>query len=510
MTPMNVRGPTGAETWLLSVPPTRRQTRWAIAVAVCQVAALALVAPFARTQLAEINAFIPAFDGVIFVTDLVTSVLLFSQFAIYRLHALVVLACGYLFSALTIVPHALTFPGAFSPTGLLGAGLQTTASLYWFWHLLFPMALLGYGLMKDEKSDLGPAEPSSLAVIVGSVALVVALVCGLTLLGTAGNDYLPVLFAGRTDSTPVVRVAGATIMLVSASAIAVLWLRRRSLLDQWLMIVALATILEMGLGAMFVSGRFSLGFYAGRLFSLLASTIVLVVLLTETTRLYATVARSQEGKIRRLVDANIIGVFMWDFDGRILEANEAFLRIVGYEHEDLVAGRIRWTDLTPPEWRERDSRLIQEHRATGTLQPFEKEYFRKDGSRVPVLIGVASFEEGGSQGVAFVLDLTERKRAEEALRESERKHRQLVESVPCHFWSANPDGQPTYVNQRLRDYFGIRSRQDLKPDIAGTVHPDDVAETVRAVNHAFQTGESFERVHRLRRADGEYLASGTR
>ncbi len=144
MTPMNARGPTGAETWLLSVPPTRRQTRWTIAVALCQVAALALVAPSARTQLAEINAFIPAFEGGIFVTDLVTSVLLFSQFAIYRLRALLVLACGYLFSALMIIPHALTFPGAFSPTGLLGAGLQTTASLYWFWHLLFPMALLGY------------------------------------------------------------------------------------------------------------------------------------------------------------------------------------------------------------------------------------------------------------------------------------------------------------------------------------------------------------------------------
>jgi PAS domain S-box-containing protein len=401
-----------------------------------------------------------------------------------------------------IIPHALTFPGAFSPTGLLGAGLQTTASLYWFWHLLFPMALLGYGLMRDEKSRPGQAEPSLLAVIVGSVALVLTLVCGLTLLATAGNNYLPVLFADRVDFTPAARAAGASTMLLSASAVAVLWLRRRSLLDQWLMIVALAAILEMALGAIFVSGRFSLGFYAGRLFSLLTSTIVLVVLLAETTRLYATVARSQEGKIRRLVDANIIGIFMWDFDGRILEANEAFLRIVGYEHEDLVAGRIRWTDLTPPEWRERDSRLIQEHRATGILQPFEKEYFRKDGSRVPVLIGVATFEEGGNQGVAFVLDLTERKRAEEALRESERKLRQFIESVPCHFWSANPDGKPTYVNQRLLDYFGIRF-EDQKRDMT-VVHPDDVAETERALNHAFQTGESFQRVHRLRRADGEY------
>ena len=85
--------------------------------------------------------------------------------------------------------------------------------------------------------------------------------------------------------------------------------------------------------------------------------------------------REREAKIRRLVDANIIGTFIWDFDGRILEANEAFLDIVGYDDEDLVAGRIRWTDLTPPEWRDRDTRLIQEHKVTGTFQPFEKEYF---------------------------------------------------------------------------------------------------------------------------------------
>jgi PAS domain S-box-containing protein len=124
----------------------------------------------------------------------------------------------------------------------------------------------------------------------------------------------------------------------------------------------------------------------------------------------------REAKIQCLVDSNIIGIFTWDFDGRILDANKAFLHIVGYDHQDLITGSIRWTDLTPPEWRDRDARLLQEHKVTGALQPFEKEYFRKDGSRVPVLIGVATFEEGGDQGVAFVLDLTERKRAEERLR----------------------------------------------------------------------------------------------
>jgi signal transduction histidine kinase len=289
---MIARDPTDVETWLLSLPPTRRQTRWAVVVAVCQITALALLAPFAKTRLAQIDAFIPAFEGVIFVTDLVTSALLFSQFAIYRLRALLVLACGYLFTALMIIPHALTFPGAFSPTGLLGAGLQTTAWLYWFWHLLFPVALLVYGLMKDEKPVPGPAQASSLAVIGRCVALVVALVCGLTLLATAGNDYMPRLSAERVSFTPANDVLGAAATLVCVSALAVLGLRRRSLLDQWLMIVALAAILEMGLAVIFISGRFSLGFYAGRVFSLLTSTVVLVVLLAETTRLYANVARS--------------------------------------------------------------------------------------------------------------------------------------------------------------------------------------------------------------------------
>ena len=123
----------------------------------------------------------------------------------------------------------------------------------------------------------------------------------------------------------------------------------------------------------------------------------------------------REAKIRRLVDSNIIGIFVWDFDGRILEANDEFLRMVNYDREDLVSGRIRWADLTPPDWRDRNNARIEQQKSSGRFESFEKEYTRKDGSRVPVLAGGATFEEGGNQGVAFVLDLTERKCAEEAL-----------------------------------------------------------------------------------------------
>jgi PAS domain S-box-containing protein len=136
----------------------------------------------------------------------------------------------------------------------------------------------------------------------------------------------------------------------------------------------------------------------------------------ENSRLYSDL-QEREAKIRRLVDANIIGILIFDLEGPIIEANDAFLRMVGYDREDLVLGRIRWTDLTPPEWRHRSAQAVEEVKTTGIARPYEREYFRKDGSRVPVLVGAASFEEAENQGVAFVLDLTERKQAEEALRE---------------------------------------------------------------------------------------------
>jgi PAS domain S-box-containing protein len=143
----------------------------------------------------------------------------------------------------------------------------------------------------------------------------------------------------------------------------------------------------------------------------------------ENTSLYRDL-QEREAKVRRLVDSNIIGICIWDFEGPITEANEAFLHMVGHGRDDLVSGRLRWTALTPTEWRDADERAMAELRATGSCKAFEKEYFRKDGIRVPVLLGAATLGERRDQGVAFVLDLTERKQAEENLRESERRYRE--------------------------------------------------------------------------------------
>ena len=135
----------------------------------------------------------------------------------------------------------------------------------------------------------------------------------------------------------------------------------------------------------------------------------------ENTRLYGDL-QEREARVRRLVDSNIVGVLIWDLDGQIREANDAFLNMLQYGREDLVSGGVRWTDLTPAEWRERDERATADLKATGTVQPYEKEFFRKDGSRVPVLIGGALFDARGNDGVAFALDLSERKRDEAEIR----------------------------------------------------------------------------------------------
>ncbi len=128
----------------------------------------------------------------------------------------------------------------------------------------------------------------------------------------------------------------------------------------------------------------------------------------ENTRLYADL-EEREAKIRRLFDANVMGTFIWNLEGQIVEANEAFLQMVEYRSEDLVSGRMRWADLTPAEWHERDARALTDLKEVGTIQPYEKEFLQKGGRRVPVLIGGALFEEGRNEGVAFVLDLREQK-----------------------------------------------------------------------------------------------------
>src|SRR5258706_61499 len=146
--------------FLSPLPSGRGGTRLAVAVVLVSVAVFLAAAPFAKLQLAPVPAFIPALASALVVNDLITAVLLFGQFAYVRSRALLVLACGYLFTTFMTVAHALTFPGVFSPTGLLGAGQQTTAWLYAFWHGGFPLVVVAYALLKGGARQANLPRPN--------------------------------------------------------------------------------------------------------------------------------------------------------------------------------------------------------------------------------------------------------------------------------------------------------------------------------------------------------------
>jgi len=235
----------------------------------------------------------------------------------------------------------------------------------------------------------------------------------------------------------------------------------------------------------------SLGKFASSAYQAFVQIDVLTFQVAEREKAEAEVrelARGLAAKVRRLVEADVVGIVMWNLEGAITAANEAFLHMVQYAREDIASGRVRWTDLTPAEWRGRDERAVAELQASGVFQPFEKEYFRKDGSRVPVLLGGALFEGSENEGVAFVLDLTEQKRAQERLRASERSLRQ-VQAELAHVNRVTAMGQLA----------ASITHEVMQPIAAGTngaqaalrwlgAEPPNLEEVRQALGHAVNEG----------------------
>jgi PAS domain S-box-containing protein len=247
----------------------------------------------------------------------------------------------------------------------------------------------------------------------------------------------------------------------------------------------------------------SLGKFASSAYQALKHIEDLKVQVSEREKAEAEVrelARGLEAKVRRLVQANVVGIVMWNLEGAITGANDAFLHMVQYNRDDLASGRVRWTDLTPAEWRDDDEHAIADLKATGIFHPFEKEYLRKDGSRVPVLLGGALFEGSGNEGVAFVLDLSEQKRAERALRRSEAflAEGQRLSHTGSFSWRVATD-EVTWSEQLYRIYeleVGAPVTLEL---IRTRVHPEDLSllEKMKLVDQARTGGNRFEWQYRL-------------
>ena len=286
--------PEGQDFIVSGLPPSPAQRRFALGVVVVLMATFGVTAgPLSTVQLARIDAFVPMYTAAMFVTDSITAVLLFAQFAILRSHALLAISSGYLFTTLILISWALTSPGVFAPGGLLGAGLQTTAWLYLLWHAGFPLFVIAYALLKDADPSKQRWKGARGAGILLSAAVAVATAGAATLFVTAGHALLPRLMRDTVSTAgSLYQYVSACVALVILVALMVLWIRRGSVLDLWLIVVLCDYLIEIGLVIFAIAARYTVGWYVGRIFGLISGSVVLLVLLYEITTLYA-----------RLVDA---------------------------------------------------------------------------------------------------------------------------------------------------------------------------------------------------------------
>lgn len=285
---------------LSMVPASRSEQLRALAVVLVSLALFIAAVPFARVPLLPVSAFIPSYEAALVINDVITAILLFGQFSTLRSSALLVLACGYIFTALMAVSHALSFPGLFSQTGLLGAGPQSTAWLYMFWHGGFPLAVIAYAVLRRRDNRAAGQvlmrSAAPVAILAGAAAALVICVA-LTALATAGHGSLPVIMQGDRYTPVMISVISTVWLLSFAALLALSRLRGHSVLDLWLMVVMCAWLFDIALSAVLNGGRFDLGFYAGRIFGLLAASFVLVLLL-EISALYTKLVRSLEAERR--------------------------------------------------------------------------------------------------------------------------------------------------------------------------------------------------------------------
>lgn len=285
-----------SQVFLSTLRPERRERRLAIAVVLVSAAPFVAVAPFAQVQLPRMPAFIPIYQSAILINDLITAALLIGQFNILRSRALLALTAGYLFTAFTAIAHMLIFPGLFAMGGLLGAGQQSTAWLYMFWHGGFPLAVMAYARPGRDRRPPSQQRNRPVIPIVSCVTTALLAASGLTLLATTGHDALPSIMQGQYHTSAMPGVATA-IWMLNFLALAILWRQRpHSVLDMWVMVVMCAWLIDIALAAVFDRSRFDLGFYAGRIYGLLASVFVLFALLFENGRLYARVVRALDGE----------------------------------------------------------------------------------------------------------------------------------------------------------------------------------------------------------------------
>ena len=481
-------------TFLSTLPATSTDRTAALAIVGISAILFALAVPFAGTPLLPVPAFVASYQSALAVSDIVTAVLLLSQFSVLRTRALLWLASGYLFTAAAALVHALTFPGLFTPTGLFGAGGQTTVWLYMIWHGGFPVFVLGYAWLKeaDGGARIRGTTIRAICAIVFGVAAAMAVFAWIV---TAWHDLLPVLLRDGHYMPAMIGVV-SFVWSLSFAALVSLWFRRpHSVIDVWLMVVMCAWLFDIALSAIVNVARFDLGFYVGRLYGLCAATFVLAVLLVENVRLQAQTA-SMVGALKRrsdaerdyhaererlftaVVESSNDAIITKSLDGTITTWNSAAERVFGYSADEAVGRSI--DIIMPDDQRDDVAENLARTRNGEVIDQQETVRLHKSGQPIDVVLSQVPLRstEGKIIGASKVArDVTERKRAEMALNREIEERQRIFETSQDLILVTDGFGNFIQVSPSVKDILGFSPDDMVGHSAIEFIHPDDLEKT---------------------------------
>ncbi|MET0905507.1 MAG: PAS domain S-box protein, partial [Tardiphaga sp.] len=495
--------------FLSTMPATRRDRMVALAVVGASGLLFVCAVPFAGVPLTPVPAFVASYQSALAINDMITAVLLFSQFAISRSRAMLLLASGYLFTAMAAIVHALTFPGLFAPDGLLGAGSQTTVWLYMIWHGGFPLLVLGYSLLKESGSRIRGSTRGAIAMCIVAVAVAIPF---FTWLVTAQHDRLPILLSGG-HYTPVMLWVVSMVWCLSLAALVALWLHKpHSVLDIWLMVAMCAWMFDIALSAVLNVARFDVGFYLGRIYGLSAASFVLAVLLVDNVGLQAKLA-SLLGALRReaaseknlraerdrlfgaVVKSSNDAIITNLLDGSITSWNPAAERLFGFTAAEAIGQSINI--IVPPDRRAEVRDIIERAGRGDHIQHHETSRVRKDGHHVEVSLSISPILSVAGKIIGIsktVHDITERKQTRQALDQEIEERRRIFETSNDLILVTDTGGNFIQVSPSVTAILGYQPSDMIGHSAVEFIHPDDLEHTRKEMRAARrgQSKRSFE------------------
>ena len=480
--------------FLSTLPATSRDRTIAAGVVIASAIFFAATLPFSRVPLPAVPAFVASYQSALGINDLITAILLLSQFSLLRSRALLALASGYLFTAVAAVVHGLTFPNLFAAGGLLNAGSQTTAWLYMVWHGGFPLFVLGYALLKDKDGGSEIKGPVGQAIVWAVIAVFAGMATVLYLV-TELHQLLPTLITGQGYTSALVGAA-LTVWLINLAALIVLWLRRpHSVLDVWVMVVLCAWLFDVASSALLNANRYDFGFYVGRLYGLFAACFVLAALLLQNISLQARLSRllhtlrresaserqrhsERERLFSAVVESSNDAIITKSLDGIITGWNPAAERLFGYKAIEAVGEHIDL--IVPPEGLTELRDILARTGRGETIAHHETWRKTRDGRLLNVSISVSPLRSVAGEIIGaskIARDITENKKIQAELSQEIEERQRIFETSQDLILVTDTKGTFVQVSPSSVTILGYRPEEMTGLSAVDFIHADDLEST---------------------------------